>query len=57
MAPHPSLCDTLSPRGEGEVSISNYIFLRTKVTFPSPLGERMLAEQVRGWYWFDLINA
>ena len=50
-ASHLSLCDTLSPRGEGEVSsetLKGISYKRKKVTFSSPLGERMPAGQVRG---------
>ena len=50
-APHPSLCDTLSPKGEGKVSNvpSKESTLREKVTSSSPFGERMPEGLVRGF--------
>ena len=50
MAPHPSLHDTLSPRGGGNVSNETLTedCAQEMVTSSSPLGERMPERQVRG---------
>ena len=58
MAPHPSLRDTLSPKGEGEVTTETLwgFLIAIKGNSNLALRERMPAGQVRGHSEGPIIN-
>ena len=53
MAPHPSLCDTLSPRSEGKVTLVRDKLIRNTNFLLAPWGEnaRRAGEGLLGLYF------